>query len=136
MVSATDLPPPSDSDFLLLPVERTEDFLPSFGAVASSSLRVNFWAESEWTEDWPLLRGVDGGGSAPAICGVTGACFFGDKRPLKIPALKLGALLLRLLGALLDGGLQLSWSEDDSDVVEGELWSWPGISLGNEPVRI
>ena len=122
VLSATDLAPPSDSDFLLLPVERTEDRLPSFGAVPSNSLSVNFGAVSEWTEDGPLLRGV-GGGSTTAGCGVAGVCFFGDKKPLSFPAVKLAALLLRLLGALLDGGLQLSGSEDESDVVEGELWS-------------
>lgn len=83
-----------------------------------------------------MLRGVAGGGSTTAGCGVTGVCFFGDKKPLNFPALKLGALLLRLLGALLEGGLQLSGSEDDSDVVEGELWSWPGISLGHPPATI
>jgi hypothetical protein len=93
VVSATDLAPPSDSDFLLLPVERTEDFLPSLGAEPSNSLRVN----------------------------LAGVCFLGDNKPLNFPALKLGVLLLRRLGALLDGGLQLSRSEDDSDVVEGEL---------------
>jgi hypothetical protein len=107
---------------LLLPTERTEDRLPSLGAAPSKSLRVTLWAESECTEDGPLLRGVDGG-PTPVVCGVTGACFFGDKKPLNFPVVKLGALLLRLLGALLDGGLQLSGSEDDSDVVEGELWS-------------
>jgi hypothetical protein len=123
VLSATDLAPPSDSDFLLLPVERTEDRLPSFGALPSNSLRVNFGAVSEWTEDGPLLRGVDGG-STTAVCGVAGVCFFGDKKPLNLLAVK---LLLRLLGARLDGGLQLSsGSEDDSDVVEGELWTWPG----------
>ena len=121
VLSATDLVPPSDSDFLLLPFERAEDRLPSFGADPSNSLRVNFWAVSEWTEDGPLLRGV-GGSSAAAGCGVTGAGFFGDKKPLSFPTLKLAALLLRRLGALLDGGLSLSGSEDDSDVVEGELW--------------
>ena len=126
MLSAADLPP-SDSDFLLLPVERTEDRLPSFGAVPSNSLSVNFWAVSEWTEDGPLLRGVDGG-SAVSGCGVTAAGFFGDSRPLNFPTLKLAALLLRLLGALLDGGLQLSGSVDDNDVVEGELWR-PATSL-------
>ena len=136
VLSATDLAPPSDSDFLLLPVERTEDRLPSFGAVASNSLRVNFWAVSEWTEEGPLLRGVVGGGSTTAGCGVAGVCFFGDKKPLSFPALKLAALLLRLLGALLDGGLQLSGSEDESDVVEGELWSWPGASLLNTQATI
>ena len=130
MLSATDLAPPSDSDFLLLPAERTEDRLPSLGALASKSLRVTLWAESECTEDGPLLRGVDGGPTT-AVCGVTGACFFGDNKPLNFPALKLGALLLRRLGALLEGGLQLSWSDDDSDVVEGELWSWHGTSLTN-----
>lgn len=135
MLSATDLAPPSDSDFLLLPVERTEDRLPSLGAVPSSSLRVNLCAESECTEDGPLLRGVDGG-STPAGCGVAGACFFGDSKPANLLVLKLGALLLRRLGALLDGGLQLSESEDDSDVVEGELWSWPGTLLANTPGTI
>ena len=135
MLSATDFPPPSDSDFLLLPAERTEDFLPNLGALASNSLRVNLWAESEWTEDGPLLRGVDGG-SAPAGCGVAGECFLGDNKPVSFTAVKLGALLLRRLGALLDGGLQLSWSEDDSDVVEGELWSWQGGSLGCTPATI
>lgn len=135
VLSATDLAPPSDSDFLLLPFERTEDLLPNLGAVPSNSLRVNLWAESDWTEDGPLLRGVDGG-SAPAVCGVTGACFFGDNKLVNFPALKLGALLLRRLGALLDGGLQLSVSEDDNDVVEGELWSWPGTSLSNTPATI
>ena len=133
MLSATDLPP-SDSDFLLLPVERTEDRLPSFGAVPSNSLRVNFWAVSEWTEDGRLLRGVDGG-SAAAGCGVMAAGFFGDSKPLNFPTLKLAALLLRLLGALLEGGLQLSGSVDDSDVVEGELWR-PGTSLQKVPATI
>jgi hypothetical protein len=66
-----------------------------------------------------------------SVCGVAGACFFGDSKPDNFPALKLGALLLGRLGALLDGGLQLSESEDDSDVVEGELWSWPGTPLAN-----
>ena len=134
MLSATDLAPPSDSDFLLLPAERTEDRLPSLGAEPSKSLRVTLCAESECTEDGPLLRGV--GGPTTAVCGVTGACFFGDNKPLNRPALKLGALLLRRLGALLDGGLQLSLSEDDSDVVEGELWSWHGRSLANTPGAI
>ena len=135
MLSATDLAPPSDSDFLLLPAERTEDRLPSLGAVPSRSLRVTLWPESEWTEGGPLLRGVDGG-SITADCGVAGACFFSDKKPPNFPALKLGALLLRRLGALLDGGLQLSESEDDSDVVEGELWRWPGTPLPNTPGTI
>lgn len=62
-------------------------------------------------------------------------CFLGDSM-FSFTALKLGALLLRRLGALLDGGLQLSWSEDDNDVVEGELWSWPGTHLGRVPVKI
>jgi hypothetical protein len=130
VLSATDLPPPSDSDFLLLPAERTDDRLPSLGAVPSKSLRVTLWPESECTEGGPLLRGVDGGPTTP-VCGVAGACFFDDSKPDNFPALKLGALLLGRLGALLDGGLQLSESEDDSDVVEGELWSWPGTPLAN-----
>ena len=103
---ATDLAPPSDSDFLLLPAERTEDRLPSLGAVPSRSLRATLWPESEWTKGGRLLRGMDSG-SITADCGVAGACFFSDKKPPNFPALKLGALLLRRLGALRDGGLQL-----------------------------
>ena len=46
----TDLRSPSESDFLLLPVDLAEDLRVSLGAEEMRSLRANFWPLSEWVE--------------------------------------------------------------------------------------
>ena len=55
LAPASERPPRSESDFLLLAVERAEDLLPSLGP-PRRSLRVNFWPPSECTEG-----GLEGG---------------------------------------------------------------------------
>lgn len=53
---ATDLRSPSESDFLLLPVDLAEDLRLIFGAEEIRSLRVNFWPPSEWEFEGALGR--------------------------------------------------------------------------------
>ena len=77
LAPASERPPRSESDFLLLAVERADDLRASLGA-PRRSLRVNFWPpESEWTDGGPLrdtlsspadvvgdIRGAVGGGGS------------------------------------------------------------------------
>lgn len=139
-----DRAPRSESDFLLLPVERADDFLASFG-VPSKSLRVNFCpplSECEWTEGGPfglvvlaergsspvdeagdIRREADEGGrslgvdcSFATVFGWAGVV--GPNLPPDTPADILGALL----GGCVDGTLQLSLSDADSEsLVEGVI---------------
>ena len=50
-------PPRSESDFLLLPLERIDALRTSL-FVPRRSLSVNFWPVSEWTEGGPFLVDV------------------------------------------------------------------------------
>lgn len=130
---AVERSPRSESDFLLLPVERADDLRTSFG-VPSKSFSVNFSLRSECTEGGPRARGViteDGSlneGVADVVGDIRGAVdggasFFGVGLVIGVmgvifapetPADMLGARL----GGCVEGTLQLSHSEAEGESLE------------------
>lgn len=99
---ATDLAPPSESLFLLLPVDLCDDFRVSFGVDARRSLRLNRYLSPsfECTDDArPVFDGVtfgSGVGGAeflPAEVLRAAAVGGGASLPPETPADMLGALL-------------------------------------------
>lgn len=123
---ALDLASPlSESDFLLLPFDRTDDFREILGPPESRSFRLNLWLPPslELTEG---ALGRVGAGSGVFLAGAT-------TFPPETPADMLGALLAARLGAwlggLVEGRLKLSHSE-------GEGVSWTAdvyLSIGFSP---
>lgn len=88
---ALDLASPlSESDFLLLPFERTEDRRAILGPPESKSFKLNLWLPSVELTEGALGR-----------AGVGSGVFLADTAtlPPETPAEKLGALLAARLGA-------------------------------------
>lgn len=117
--------PPSESDFLLLPVERFDDFLASLGPPESRSLRLNLWLPSLDTTDGARgrgageagMRGVGGADDCPflGVALAAGGATLPPETPPDMLGALLGALLGAWLGGLVEGALQLSLSEGEGD---------------------
>lgn len=134
---ATDFAPPSESLFLLLPVDRWDDLRVSFGVDARRSLRLNrcLSPSLECTDDArPVFDGVRFGSGVvggaellPAEELRAGAVGGGASLPPETPADMLGALLGAWLGGLVEGRLQLSRSESVGEEADDAGWE---LSLG------
>ena len=127
LAPASERPPRSESDFLLLAVDRADDFRASLGPLLSKSLRLNL-PVSECTEGGPLredrssppervgnIRGAVGGGGSFLWGGFEGCVAGGTSFPPETPADMLGARL----GGWVDGTLQLSHSDGEGDPLDG-----------------
>ena len=114
---ATLLRSPSESDFLLLALDRLDDLRVSFGAAVMRSFNVNFWPPSECPNDGRLDGGADFSEGVFSEVGllleplVEGTVSFS----LALPAEKLGARLGAWLGGRVEGALQHSLSEGEGE---------------------
>jgi hypothetical protein len=129
VLPAFDFASASESECLLLPVERADDFRASLGPPESRSLRLNLWLPSAEFTDGALGRivfaddrsekGAIGDAGAEDLSFLAdlaaGGTTFPPETPADILGARLGALLGAWLGGLVDGALQISLSEGDGD---------------------